>query len=78
MVVKKYASKRINLKTKYKIEKKVLEHHRKQRKLAKKGNLSQKKRLSKDPGIPNIHPYKEQLLKQVCSYTGTKFWKLIF
>lgn len=47
---------------KYKIAKKVREHNRKQRKEAKLNGKS--KRLKKDPGIPNLFPFKEELLKQ--------------
>lgn len=49
---------------KYKIEKKVREHHRKVRKEARK-NPSAGKRLRKDPGIPNLLPYKEKLLNKI-------------
>ncbi|KAI8913542.1 P-loop containing nucleoside triphosphate hydrolase protein [Gorgonomyces haynaldii] len=48
---------------KYKIEKKVAESKRKARKEAKK-NPSQRKQLKKDPGIPNMYPFKEKLLLQ--------------
>jgi nuclear GTP-binding protein len=47
---------------KFKIAKKVREHNRKVRKEAKKHKA---KRLKKDPGIPNLFPLKEQLLKQL-------------
>jgi len=63
MVKKKGKSKRVTLKDKYKIEKRVTEHNRKQRKQSKKdaqsGKVMHKK---KDPGIPNSWPFKEQLL----------------
>jgi nuclear GTP-binding protein len=48
-------------KKKFTIAKKVREHNRKMRKEAKKNP----KRLKKDPGIPNLFPFKEQLLKQL-------------
>jgi len=47
---------------KYKIQKKVREHNRKVRKEEK---LNANKKKSKDPGIPNMYPFKEQLLKQI-------------
>jgi nuclear GTP-binding protein len=47
------------LKNKYKVEKKVREHRRKVRSGSK---LPMK--LNKDPGIPNLWPFKEQLLQQ--------------
>ena len=63
---KKRKSKRTTLKDKYKIKRRVAEHHRKARRAAKKmGALGTKKKLSKDPGIPNLWPFKEQLLKQI-------------
>ena len=52
-------SKRQPLKDKHKIEKKIREHHRKQRRDAKRNPHKYKK---KDPGIPNSWPFKEQLL----------------
>ena len=59
-------SKRTSLKDKYKIKRRVAEHHRKARRAAKKmGKWGTKKKLSKDPGIPNLWPFKEQLLKQI-------------
>lgn len=42
----------------------VKEHHRKQRKEARR-NPDKRKPLSKDPGIPNTFPHKELLLRQV-------------
>ena len=47
---------------KYKIQRKVREHNRKVRKEEK---LNANKKRSKDPGIPNMYPFKEQLLKQI-------------
>ena len=65
---KNHQSKRTALHTKYKIQKKVREHHRKERKeqkakLKKQGTLEYRK--SKDPGIPGAWPFKEQLLQEV-------------
>lgn len=58
----KKSSKRLSCHKKYKIIRKVKEHNRKARKEEKaKGN----KRKPKDPGIPNLFPFKEQLLKQI-------------
>jgi nuclear GTP-binding protein len=61
MVPKKHKSKRQVASKKYKIVKKVNEHHRKQRKEAK---LNPTKKLKKDPGVPNLFPFKEKLLQQ--------------
>lgn len=62
---KKSKSKRTPLRKKYKIIKKVKEHHKKQAKEAKKqAKLGHKGRskVEKDPGIPNAWPFKEQEL----------------
>eukprot|EP00188_Purpureofilum_apyrenoidigerum_P004988 Plantae.Rhodophyta-Purpureofilum_apyrenoidigerum.ctg6077.p1 GENE.Plantae.Rhodophyta-Purpureofilum_apyrenoidigerum.ctg6077~~Plantae.Rhodophyta-Purpureofilum_apyrenoidigerum.ctg6077.p1 ORF type:complete len:595 (+),score=162.24 Plantae.Rhodophyta-Purpureofilum_apyrenoidigerum.ctg6077:85-1869(+) len=56
-------SKRIPAKQKYKVAKKVREHHRKVRKELKKRGGVQKK--SKDPGIPNSWPFKQELMEQI-------------
>ncbi|OIV89016.1 hypothetical protein TanjilG_07640 [Lupinus angustifolius] len=58
---KKSKSKRVPLKKKYKVIRKVKEHHKKKAKEAKKLNL--KTKVEKDPGIPNDWPFKEQELK---------------
>ncbi|KAI8799888.1 P-loop containing nucleoside triphosphate hydrolase protein [Cladochytrium replicatum] len=63
MVPKKAKSKRLSGAQKYKIQKRVAEHNRKLRKEAKK-NPSRSK-LKKDPGIPNMFPFKDKLLQQV-------------
>ena len=70
MVKKKGKSKRVTLKQKFKMEKRVKEHHRR---LKKETNRARKKGLTastvtrkpKDPGIPNEWPGKEDLLKQI-------------
>ncbi|KAJ3033340.1 Guanine nucleotide-binding protein-like 3 [Rhizophlyctis rosea] len=62
MVAKKAKSKRTSAAKRYKIEKKVAEHHRKQRREAKK-NPSAGKKIKKDPGIPNLFPFKDKLLQ---------------
>lgn len=64
MVQKKAKSKRLSLHKKYKIQKKVREHQRKLRREAKK-NPSLRKKLKKEPGIPNLCPYKEDLLHKM-------------
>lgn len=61
-------SKRKTLRHKYKVERKVREHHRQVRKEARKNkrdNAISKKRLKKDPGIPNMWPYKQELLESI-------------
>ena len=61
---KKSKSKRVTLRQKHKVLRKVKEHHRKKRKEAKKeGRAGQRKKVEKDPGIPNEWPFKEQELK---------------
>lgn len=50
------------MKKKYKVIKKVKEHHKKKAKEAKKLGLG-KRKVEKDPGIPNDWPFKEQELK---------------
>ena len=64
----KKKSKRITLKDRYKIERKVKEHNRKQRRQAKKDDKSgatARRALRKDPGIPKLWPEKEALLRQI-------------
>lgn len=56
-------SKRVSLKKKYKIIRKVKEHHKKKAKEAKKLGHHRKPKVEKDPGIPNDWPFKEQELK---------------
>jgi nuclear GTP-binding protein len=56
-------SKRVPLKKKYKILKRVKQHHQKKAKEAKKLGVNHKKKPEKDPGIPNDWPFKEQELK---------------
>eukprot|EP00195_Chlamydomonas_chlamydogama_P013468 CAMPEP_0202909350 /NCGR_PEP_ID=MMETSP1392-20130828/49079_1 /ASSEMBLY_ACC=CAM_ASM_000868 /TAXON_ID=225041 /ORGANISM="Chlamydomonas chlamydogama, Strain SAG 11-48b" /LENGTH=620 /DNA_ID=CAMNT_0049599071 /DNA_START=76 /DNA_END=1938 /DNA_ORIENTATION=- len=52
----------MSLKQKYKIIKKVREHHRKKRKAEKKAGIKQK--APKDPGLPSQWPFKEELIKE--------------
>ncbi|KAL3143308.1 hypothetical protein ABBQ38_002148 [Trebouxia sp. C0009 RCD-2024] len=60
---KKSKSKRMSLKQKYKIVKKVKEHHKKKAKEEKKSGRKQK--APKDPGIPSQWPFKADLLKEL-------------
>ncbi|XP_014648399.1 PREDICTED: guanine nucleotide-binding protein-like 3 isoform X1 [Ceratotherium simum simum] len=57
----KKASKRMTCHKRYKIQKKIREHHRKLRKEAKKRGH---KKRRKDPGVPNSAPFKEALLRE--------------
>lgn len=59
----KSKSKRVSLKRKHKIIKKVKDHHKKKAKEAKKLGHVGRKKIEKDPGIPNDWPFKEQELK---------------
>jgi nuclear GTP-binding protein len=68
MVTKKRLSKRLTLKDKYKIKGKIRDHNRKQRKVAKqdeKSGATARRALRKDPGIPNLWPFKDELLRQI-------------
>ena len=67
MVKKKGQSKRSTLKDKYRIQRRVSETHRKRRKQDKKDVASGKKVTlkTKDPGIPNSWPFKQDLLKDI-------------
>ncbi|NXG03028.1 GNL3 protein, partial [Sakesphorus luctuosus] len=56
------ASKRLSCHKRYKIQKKIREHHRKVRKEAKK--RGHKKKPKKDPGVPSAAPFKEELLRE--------------
>ncbi|NXI39444.1 GNL3 protein, partial [Galbula dea] len=57
----KKASKRLTCHKRYKIQKKIREHHRKLRKEAKKRG---RKKPKKDPGVPSAAPFKEELLRE--------------
>ncbi|KAJ2455872.1 nuclear GTP-binding protein nug1 [Coemansia sp. RSA 2336] len=61
MVPKKRQSKRLSLKDQKKIHKRATEKHRKDRRDAK---LHPQKR-KKDPGIPNLLPFKDKVLRQI-------------
>jgi nuclear GTP-binding protein len=56
-------SKRINTRQRNRIQKKVSEHHRKARKLAKK-STQWKAKKPRDLGIPNSFPFKEEVLAE--------------
>lgn len=55
-------SKRTTLKHKYKVEKKVRQHHREVRR-ANKNKPAIRKLNKKDPGIPNLWPFKQQMME---------------
>ena len=69
MVKKKSKSKRVTLKDKYKMQRRVVETHRKNRKQAKRdskaGIVRHDKKARKDPGIPNSWPFKQELLQNI-------------
>ncbi|KAL0481881.1 nuclear GTP-binding protein [Acrasis kona] len=64
MVSKPTKSKRKTLNQKYKVFRKVRDHKKKLRK-AGKGNTLHKPRLKKDPGIPNLWPFKQEILEKI-------------
>jgi nuclear GTP-binding protein len=64
MVPKRHKSKRLSLHQKYKIEKRILQHHKKARREARK-NPKKTSKKDKSIGIPNNFPFKEELLLQV-------------
>lgn len=57
-------SKRTTLKHKYKVEKKVRQHQREVRR-SNKNKPEIRKIKRKDPGIPNLWPFKQQLMEQM-------------
>mmetsp|Transcript_4881 Transcript_4881/g.7145 ORF Transcript_4881/g.7145 Transcript_4881/m.7145 type:complete len:542 (-) Transcript_4881:49-1674(-) len=68
MVKKKGKSHRTSLADKYKVQRRVLESHRKSRKQAKrdsKAGIFRHDKKKKDPGIPNSWPFKNELLNEV-------------
>lgn len=68
MVKKKSKSKRVTLKDKYKIQRRVVETGRKNRKQAKrdaKAGIVKHDKKKKDPGIPNSWPFKQELLQNI-------------
>ena len=66
-VLKARKSKRQTLHNKHKVERKVREHHRKERRDAKRN--PQLHRKKKDPGIPNSWPFKQQMIQQAVRHT---------
>ena len=68
MVKKKSKSNRTTLKDKYKIQKRVVETHRKRKKMVKrdaKNGITRPNQQKRDPGIPNSWPFKQDLLKDI-------------
>ncbi|KAJ1721655.1 nuclear GTP-binding protein nug1 [Coemansia erecta] len=63
MVPKKHKSKRLTIKQQKKIHTRAREKHRKDRREAKKN--PQRKKIKKDPGIPNLLPFKDKVLKEI-------------
>ncbi|KAJ1669340.1 nuclear GTP-binding protein nug1, partial [Coemansia sp. RSA 1694] len=63
MVPKKHKSKRLTINHQKKIHKRSKEKHRKDKRDGKKSPHSRK--LKKDPGIPNLLPFKDKILKEV-------------
>jgi nuclear GTP-binding protein len=61
-------SKRETLKHKYKVQRKVAEHNRRMRRLARKqrqeGIIKGQRKAQRELGVPNLYPYKKQLLEQ--------------
>ena len=62
---KKVQSKRMTCSRRYKIQRRVREHIRKSRKEDKGRDKSGLSILKKDPGVPRLHPMKEQILREV-------------
>ncbi|XP_022538505.2 guanine nucleotide-binding protein-like 3 [Astyanax mexicanus] len=58
----KKGSKRVSCAKRFKIQKKVREHHKKLRKEAKKSGI--KRKLKKDIEVPNSAPFKEEVLRE--------------
>ena len=65
--IRKKTSKRPTLRKQYSVQKKVKEHHRKIKKESKKlSKLGLRpKRMKKQPGVPNLFPYKEEMLESL-------------
>ena len=68
-IVKGRKSKRQTLHNKHKIERKVREHHRKERRDARRN--PQLHRKKKDPGIPNSWPFKQQMIQAAVCHAAT-------
>ncbi|KAH8741143.1 hypothetical protein FG386_001270 [Cryptosporidium ryanae] len=66
MKIKKSTSKRVPLARKYKIEKRVSQHRKKMKKIANKSTfIKNKKGKTKELTIPNMWPFKEQMLNEI-------------
>ena len=65
--VRKATSNRITARKKYSVQKKVREHHRKIKKISKKLKTQglTPKRMKKGAGIPNLAPFKEEMLDEM-------------
>ncbi|KAG7171454.1 guanine nucleotide-binding protein-like 3 homolog [Homarus americanus] len=63
MVAKKRKTKRLTLKLKYKVQKKVRDHHKKLKKEKRKHPEKFRKR-TKDPGVPKTLPFYDQVIKE--------------
>ena len=65
--IRKSTSKRTTLKKKYSIQKKIKDSKKKIKKEAKKLKAQgiAPKKSKKGSGIPNIYPYKEELMNQI-------------
>lgn len=55
-------SKRLTLQQKYKIERKIREHHKKSRRTAKKLQAQGLKKKARMDVIPNLYPFKTELI----------------
>ncbi|EME49544.1 hypothetical protein DOTSEDRAFT_122313, partial [Dothistroma septosporum NZE10] len=64
MKVGKPKSKRVPVRLRHKIQKASANKQRKERKDAKK-NPQWRSRLKKDPGVPNLFPYKDKVLAEI-------------
>ncbi|KAK4511104.1 uncharacterized protein ATC70_012315 [Mucor velutinosus] len=64
MVPKKIKSKRVRTAHKHRILGRIRDHHRKERRAARK-NPGKHNKTKKDPGIPNEWPFKEELLNEI-------------
>lgn len=65
--IRKKTSKRPTLRKQYSVQKKVKDHHKKIKKEAKKLTKMgmQPKKLKKSPGLPNLYPFKEEMMDQL-------------
>lgn len=63
MVLKKKKTKRLTLKLKYKIQKKVKEHHKKLKK-EKKKHPEKFRKNTKDPGVPKTLPFYDKVIQE--------------